>query len=115
LINQEPGAERVAEALAAGGVMSAVNLAEVISRLAEAGMPEDLIHQTIDPLGIDVADFEVDLAYQTGLLRPPTRPAGLSLGDRACLALARRLDLPALTADRRWAELQLDVNMEQVR
>lgn len=51
-------------------------------------------------------------ARDAGLLRPPTRPLGLSLGDRACLALARELDATALSTDRAWAELDLGITVQ---
>ncbi len=107
LLNREPGAERVAEALAAGAIISAVNLSEVIARLAEIGMPGAEIREAIEPLGLDVADFDAEGAFAAGLLRPATRAAGLSFGDRACLALGAQRGVPVLTADRAWIGLDL--------
>ena len=107
LLGSEPGGEVVAQALARGTAMSVVNLAEVVAKLAESGMPEEAIHATLDPLGLTLIDFDSNAAFQTGLLCPLTRSAGLSLGDRTCLALAQRLALPILTADRAWASLSL--------
>src|SRR5690348_11016078 len=107
LLGSEPGEDVVAQALARGAAISTVNLAEVVAKLAESGMPEEAIHAALDPLGFKLIDFNHDLAFQTGLLRPLTRLAGLSLGDRACLALGRHLSLPTPTADRNWAQLSL--------
>lgn len=115
LVNHEEGAERVATVVEAGGTISAVNLAEVVSRLSEQGMPAELIHQALDPLGISIVDFDTRLAYQTDLLRPRTSHLGLSLGDRACLALAQQLGLPVLTADRMWEQLDLGVDIQTIR
>ncbi len=115
LLNREPGAERVAEALAAGACMSAVNLSEVVAKLAEIGMTEAEIHEAIDPLGLDVAPFGAADAFATGLLRPASRAAGLSLGDRACLALGRRRGLPVLTADSAWSVLDPGAGIEMLR
>jgi PIN domain nuclease of toxin-antitoxin system len=67
----------------------------VVAKLADAGMPGVDIRRALDPLGLDVRQFDAASAYASGLLRPETRSAGLSLGDRACLALARRLDAPS--------------------
>ena len=123
LLNQEPGADLVAAALADGAAISAVNLAEVVGRLAEAGMAEDLIRQALDPLGLEVVSLDAAAAYRTGLLRPATKQAGLSLGDRSCLALAQILSgasSPAtscrvLTSDRAWASLSVGVRVEVIR
>jgi PIN domain nuclease of toxin-antitoxin system len=109
LLGSEPGGDKVVQALSRGVAMSAVNLAEVVAKLADSGMPDEAIHATLDPLGLTLIDFDRDVAFQTGLLRPATRSAGLSLGDRACLALAQHLSLPALTADRNWANLSLGI------
>ena len=107
LLNRERGAEQVAEALAAGAIIGAVNLSEVVAKLADIGMPEAEIREALEPLALDVVDFDVADAFATGLLRPLARAAGLSLGDRACLALGRRTALPVLTADQAWTHLAL--------
>ena len=82
--------------------MSAVNVAEVATRYALAGADADAVGSMIDRLPLPVIDFDADLAKRTLLLAPVTRAMGLSLGDRACLALAKRFDLPAITADQAW-------------
>lgn len=115
LLHRESGADRVAEALLDEAVMSAVNLSEVVAKLAELGRGEAEIRNAIDPLGFDVVDLDESGGYETGLLRPETRSAGLSLGDRSCLSLARRLQVPAMTADRRWAELGLGIAVTVIR
>jgi PIN domain nuclease of toxin-antitoxin system len=112
---EEPGSERTQRAADDGAAIGAVNLAEVVSRLVENGMDEAQVRQRIALLALEVVSFDEELAYQTGLLRPLTRHLGLSLGDRACLALAIRLGLPALTADRSWATLALGAAIEIVR
>ena len=115
-LHREPGADQVEEVVARGeGAISAVNLSEVVSRLADRGMPEAQIRGEIDSAGLDVVPFDSELAYSAGLLRPATRRWGLSLGDRACLALARQRGLPAMTADRTWAELSLGVPIQVIR
>ncbi|MBA2393431.1 MAG: type II toxin-antitoxin system VapC family toxin [Ktedonobacteraceae bacterium] len=115
LLNGEAGSEQVASVIVDGAAISAVNLAEVVTKLSEIGMPEALIHDVLDLLGLEIIDFDFKQAYQVGLLRPFTRHAGLSLGDRACLALAQLLDLPALTTDRIWASLAVNVTVLVIR
>jgi PIN domain nuclease of toxin-antitoxin system len=115
LLNQEPGADQTAAAIAAGAAMSAVNLSEVVAKLREQGVPAAAIRAAIDPLGLDVVPFDADQAYAAGDLRVETRQAGLSLGDRACLALAQRDHVPALTADRSWERLQVGVAIQLIR
>ncbi len=114
LLNDEPGAERVAPHVAEG-VISTVNSAEVIGKLMEEGMPEEVAVEALDILALEAIDFDRGLAVRTGALRALTRRIGLSLGDRACLATAERLVIPAVTADRRWAEVPLAMTIQQVR
>lgn len=114
LLNAEPGADVVAEALP-GGVISAVNLSEVVAKLRDAGMPEKTIHQALQPLGIEIVPFDEEQAYQAGLLRVATQDMGVSLGDRACLSLAKKLGVVALTADRVWAGLSVGVTIKVIR
>jgi ribonuclease VapC len=115
LLNGESGSEHVAGVIVDGAAISAVNLAEVVTKLSEIGMPEALIHEVLDSLGLEIIDFDFEQAYQVGLLRPLTRHAGLSLGDRACLALAKQLGLPALTTDRIWERLAIGVIVQIIR
>lgn len=115
LLNEEEGSEQVAELVSAGATISAVNLSEVAVKLSLVGMPEALIRETLDPLGLEIVPFDVELAYRAALLAGPTRAAGLSLGDRACLALAAQVGLPAVTADRAWRQLGLDVQVRVIR
>lgn len=116
----EPGAERVITVLSEGAVISTVNLAEVLSKRAEAGDdPQRLARRLIDSgllLGaLDVAYVELDDAVTIARLRSPTRRHGLSLGDRACLALAHRLAGRAVTTDSAWADLSTGVEIETIR
>ncbi len=114
LLNGEPGADVVAGALPGAWICS-VNLAEVVGKLAEYGMPREAIAAALGGLGLRVAVFDEDLAWRCGLLRPATRKLGLSLGDRACLALAEHLGMPALTADRAWLKAGLGLDVELIR
>ena len=119
-LRDEPGAGHVAEAIAGGARLSTVNLAELLSRTADRGLdPRQLAERLADQGllhgAITVEPFTAADAVEVARLRPLTRDAGLSLGDRACLALAGRRDVPALTADGSWAGLGLDVEVRQIR
>ena len=105
LIRNEPGAEKVKPGLPDSSI-SAVNLAEVIAKMNELGMDESLIAQVLDPLQLHVVPFDAALAHASGMLRSTTRALGLSLGDRACLALAAKLGATALTTDKVWLGLK---------
>jgi PIN domain nuclease of toxin-antitoxin system len=104
LIFNEPGAETVKAALP-DALLSTVNLAEIITKLVEKGLPAEVARAAVEVLGAEIVDFEIEQAYVTGELRTATRSAGLSLGDRACLALARQRNARALTADQAWSKL----------
>ncbi len=114
LLQQEPGWHGLGPRLA-DGVMGSVNLSEVTAKLMESGGAPGTIREILGGLPIEIHDFTTGLAYQTAELRGPTRHLGLSLGDRACLALGLSLDLPILTGDRAWLELDLGVEVELAR
>jgi ribonuclease VapC len=114
LINREPGADRVEETLPQA-VISTVNLAEIVTRLAARGMPEAEIRGVLSLLGLESVPFDEESAIQSGLLYSATHSAGLSSGDRACLALARSRNAVAVTADRAWGDLDLHVQVRLVR
>ena len=107
LLQGEDGASEVRMALRSRAAMSAVNLAEVVGRLIELGTPVDEIHRGLGGLNLIVVPYDSGDAWATGLLRRRTRHEKLSLGDRACLALAFSRGLPALTTDRAWGRLGL--------
>ena len=110
----EPGGEGV-EAVIANAVISAVNLAEVAQRLIETGASDAEALAVVENLPCDVESFDAAAAVQVALLRRATSVRGLSLGDRACLALGKRLGLPVYTADRAWAELDLGIEVVLIR
>jgi PIN domain nuclease of toxin-antitoxin system len=110
----EPGGERVETCLPDARVC-AINYCEVVSKLVELGMPIESVAEVARDLELTVEPFEEADATTAGLLRAATRHLGLSLGDRACLALAQRLQLPVLTADRAWAQLDLGVEVVLIR
>ena len=113
-LEDESGAEQVVGVLN-GAAISAVNLSEVVAKFQDAGREEDVIREALTRVPLVVAPFDEDHAYRAGLLRRATRGSGLSLGDRACLSLARALNLPAYTADRAWADLEVDVRIVVIR
>lgn len=104
LLFKEPGSE-VVRAHLRTGVVGAANLAEVLAKLSDHGLPAEQAARAVAILGLEVAPMTVAQAQRSAELRPVTRQAGLSLGDRACLALAAELGAPALTADRSWDAL----------
>jgi PIN domain nuclease of toxin-antitoxin system len=114
LLNQEPGSEAVAEALPHAAI-SAVNLSEVVAKLAETSLPAAAVRRLLEDLNLDVHPFDAEMAYAAGALRAATRTLGLSLGDRACLALGQRLGKPVLTTDRAWQSLDLGVAVRTLR
>lgn len=106
----EPEVERV-QAFLSQGDMSAVNFSEVVAKLQERGMPDDAIDRALGHLDLNVLPFDRLQALAAGKLRLHTRGHGLSLGDRACLALASARGVPAVTMDRRWAKLDVRVEV----
>ena len=95
--------------------ISAVNVAEVLGRFARDGHDSAHVLARLQATSIEIVAFSAEEAAATAALAPVTRGAGLSLGDRACLALARARSIPALTADRTWSRLDLGISIEVVR
>lgn len=103
------------EGLDAAALLSAVNLAEVRTRLADRGYETPAIDASMSLFDLEVVDFDSELAVMAADLRSDTRKAGLSLGDRACLALAQKRGAVALTADRAWTRVEAAVEIRVVR
>ena len=114
LLQEEPGAERVASALPAA-MISAVNYSEVVGKLVESGLDEATVDRLIDTLQLKVVPFDQIQARLAGSLRATTRKLGLSLGDRACLALAAVEAATALTCERSWAKFAAPCKVETLR
>jgi PIN domain nuclease of toxin-antitoxin system len=114
LLQDEPGANRVADALS-DAIISAVNVSEVVAKLCDNGFEPDLAREMLEILPLNVVDFDLPQAIEAGLLRRATRSIGLSLGDRACLALAARSAVPAITADQAWARLEIGISVTLIR
>jgi len=114
LLNGEEGANKV-QGLLSRSIISSVNFAEVVTRLAAIGMPKEEIRTVLSILGLVIVPFDDEQAYFTGEIYPQTSHLGLSLGDRACLALAHIEGYIAITTDRAWAKLDSDVKVELIR
>lgn len=97
------------------GLLSTVNYAEVLTRLSDLGVNDDLAEESIALLGLEIVAFDAPQAQKAAVLRKTTRPVGLSLGDRACLALATIRNLPAMTADRAWQQANLSIEIQNIR
>ena len=106
LLNREPGGELV-ERYLGDGVISAVNAAEVLSKLVDAGLSPDEAKESLSLLGLRILSFDLRDAEAVAALRTRTQSKGLSLGDRACLALGLRLEAVVVTAERSWAGLKI--------
>jgi ribonuclease VapC len=113
-IHGEPGGEVVA-GFVGEALISSVNLAEVVTKLVERTQSLELARVALGMANVEVVDFDRLQAEQAGALVTRTRARGLSLGDRACLALAAREAAPVLTADRIWATLKLDIDVRLIR
>jgi PIN domain nuclease of toxin-antitoxin system len=114
LLREEPGADAV-EAALDDAAMSCVNVSEVLQKAEQHGIDTDGLEVDLEALGVRLHDFDVRSARVAADLWPSTRTAGLSLGDRACLALAHVLGGIAVTTDARWAGLGLEIPVDVVR
>ena len=110
LLRSEPWIADIESYVASAG-LSVVNLAEIASKLSDWQMPETRLNEFLIYIDIAILPYDVRLAYETGRLRAATRNHGLSLGDRACLATAMQLAVPAITADRNWRHLKIGVDI----
>lgn len=122
LLQNEPGAAAVIEAIEDGAAISTVNFSEALAKLAERG---EHVHSTVAAIrnvvkhadgGLRIEPFTEEDGIEAADLRPRSTRQGLSFGDRACLALAARFEVPALTTDRAWADLpKVGVAVELIR
>lgn len=114
LLLQEKGADTVLAAMQNSRI-SSVNFCETMTRAIERGYPGSVVQAQIDRSDVTITPFDAHQAVIAADLRPATRHLGLSLGDRACLALAKSLDAPVITADRAWASLDVGVSITVIR
>ena len=98
-------------------LISSVNLSEVVDYFAREGFARERITKMLEELPIDVIALDEDVAFDAGMMRPDTKEFGLSLGDRCCLALAKKLACPAVTAEQIWptAGAKLGVEIQLIR
>ena len=119
-LRDESGATVVENALTQGAYVSIVNWAEVLSKVTELGEDPQAFAQRLKDEGLlgnslEIISLTEEDAVTIAQLQPLTISAGLSFGDRACLALGKRLGLPVLTADRTWTSLSLGVQVQSIR
>jgi ribonuclease VapC len=119
-LRDEPGAEIVENALIDGCYISIINWIEVLSKIVDLGeSPDDIIlqfkNEGLLENSLEIIACSEEDAVTIAKLRPLTKSAGLSLGDRACLALGKRLNLPVLTADKVWSSLSLGITITLIR
>jgi PIN domain nuclease of toxin-antitoxin system len=114
LLFREHGHQEVATVFG-DSCMSTVNLAEVLGRFARDGHDTSLVLRRIVSSPVELVGFDSEDAELAASLLPKTQPHGLSLGDRACLALAMTRSIPAMTADRAWLEVPIDVPIRCIR
>ena len=110
----EPGWELVRGYLPSS-LLSSVNLSEVLARFARDGHDPVRVLRELLASPLRVVDFSAQHATLAAAMSPKTLPLGLSLGDRACLALALAEGIPALTADRLWTQARVGVDVVLVR
>jgi PIN domain nuclease of toxin-antitoxin system len=113
LLRGERGGSKVAEVIADAAI-GIFNHAEVVSHFVHLGAPLDEVREMLGVLPFTIIAADEALSWEAGALRATTSKAGLSLGDRFCLALARRMDLPAYTADAAWQPIAPDIGVRLV-
>jgi PIN domain nuclease of toxin-antitoxin system len=114
VLQGEAGKTKIERVLSRAAI-SAVNHSEVLAHLIERSMPRREVERAIASLDLEVVPFDAAQSAAAAALRPATRHLGLSLPDRACLALAKLRRQPAYTTDRAWAQLHVGVRIELAR
>ncbi len=115
-LQDESGSDKVDAVLSEDrAIISAVNYAEVVGKLFDAGLPEISVKVVVENLALQIEPLDNKQAWEAGVLRLNTRELGLSLADRACLALAHVKKLPVITADKQWNKLNTEIEIIQLR
>lgn len=115
LLNREPGAEKLTPELLDTSAVSAVNMAEIQGKLVGRGLSPDVAWAATSTSVREAVEFTAEHARLAGSLIVQTRSLGLSLADRACLALGLALKAPVYTADRSWKNLKLGIRIHVIR
>jgi PIN domain nuclease of toxin-antitoxin system len=114
MLFNESGGQEVVQYLP-GSIISGVNLTEILTRLVDRGMSLEEARQVVAGIPYELVPFDEEQAFLAASLRPSTRSFGLSLGDRACLALAFARNVPAVTAERIWESCDIGVQIVRIR
>ncbi|GAB6043274.1 PIN domain-containing protein [Endothiovibrio diazotrophicus] len=114
LLHNEPGAKIVAPLLH-HALISSINWTEVLQKCLARTIPTGGMREELEAIGLTIVAFTADDASHTAELQPATRRHGLSLGDRACIALGRSRRLPVLTCDRAWSDVDIDADIRLIR
>ena len=114
VLNQEPGSDKLTAELLSDSAASTVNLAEVHGKLLRLGASDEAWENLLSLIREPVP-FTAEHAKLTGDLVSSTAPFGLSLGDRACLALGISLNAPIYTADKSWKKLKVGAVIHAIR
>jgi ribonuclease VapC len=113
-LQREPGADVVGKVITRS-IVSTVNAAEIVAKLIQYGLTADEAADSMMALPVRKLPFDLDQALTAGTMWGRSKSMGLSLGDRACLALAEAMKLPAMTSDRRWAEFDAKIEIRLIR
>ena len=113
-LSAEPGGDAT-EAVLNRSAISTINWSEVLQKSLAQGHSVENRREDLEALGLLIYPFTAEDAEAAALLWSQTRQVGLSLADRACLALAQRLGVPVLTADRAWGNLDVAVTVRVIR
>lgn len=114
LLHNEAGAD-VVRAVVSDAVLSTINWSEVLKKTIEQGIETDGLREDLEALGLQILPFSIEQAESAAQLWVQTKPLGLSLGDRACLALALEMESTAVTADKVWQRLSLSIPIQAIR
>jgi ribonuclease VapC len=115
VISGEPGSEKLTPDLLARAVSSTVNLAEVQGKLVSRGWASEQAWEDATSPVREIMSFDEEHARIAGDLVIQTQHLGLSLADRACLALGLSLRAPVYTADKAWKKLKVSVKIHAIR